>query len=52
MIDSYYFLSDANAENIIEMDGKTVLIDYDDAWGWVFKNKGTIQALKEDKING
>ena len=43
---SYYFLSDANAENIREMDGKTVLIDYDDIWGWVFKNKDTIKALK------
>ena len=43
---SYYFLSDANAGNIREMDGKTVLIDYDDAWGWVFKNKDAIKALK------
>lgn len=43
----YYFLSDANKDNIRSIDGKTVLIDYDDSWPWVFKNKQKLQSLSK-----
>ena len=45
----YYFLADANKENIRIIDGKTVLIDYDDSWDWVFNNKNIIKNLRGDK---
>lgn len=41
----YWFLSDANRDNIREIDGRTVLIDYDDVWPWVFKNKQNLKDL-------
>ena len=42
----YYFLSDANKDNIGLIDGKTVLVDYDDAYTWVRNNKALIKQLK------
>ena len=46
----HYFLADANQDNIRKIDNKTVLIDYDDIWPWVFKNKDLIKQIskKED----
>lgn len=42
----YYFLADANRNNIRKINDKTVLIDYDDVWPWVFKNKQKIAEIK------
>ena len=41
-----YFLSDANEGNIGKINGKTVLIDYDDAFNWVMNNLDLINNLK------
>ena len=45
----YYFLSDANKNNIRSFDGKTKMIDYDDAYNWVKNNKEIIKKLKGTK---
>jgi len=47
----YYFLSDANSSNIRKIENTSVLIDYDDSWPWVFKNKEIINKIK-DNSNG
>jgi hypothetical protein len=41
----YYFLSDANSSNIRKVQNSSFLIDYDDSWPWVFKNKQLIKKL-------
>jgi len=39
---NHYFLADAGAGNIRKINGFTVLIDYDEVYGWLVNNKDLI----------